>query len=69
MTKTEMKAICKPLGMIVDCKWGEGFIVMAKTSREIADKLQPLGFTVKGIGLGFDYNASMVSLFAKKEEV
>ena len=66
MTKTQMKAICKPLGILVDHKWGNGFIVAALTEIDIANKLRPLGFMVKGIGIGFDYNRNLVSFYAEK---
>lgn len=62
----EMKEICKPLGIHVDCRWSDGFQVAAKDERAIKDGLRPLGFKVRGIGIGRDYNRKCVILYAVK---
>ena len=49
-------------------KWGNGFIVTGKTELEIRKKYEPLGFYVKGIGIGYDYNKKVVSLYIEKGE-
>ena len=66
MTIKEMKAICKPLGIEVDEPWVDGFLVCATDEKTIHDGLEPLGFKVQGIGIGYDYNREVVTLFAEK---
>lgn len=66
MTKTEMKKICKPLNIGVGEKWVDGFLV-TETDGDFS-KLQKLGFIVKGIGVGYDYNAKVSTAYAYKEK-
>ena len=67
MTKVrEIKKICKPFGINYECRWGTGFLVSAKNERVIKDSLRPLGFKVKGIGIGRDYNRDCVMLYAER---
>lgn len=47
----EMKAICKPFGINVECRWSRGFQVSA-TDVETINQLKGYGFKVKGIGIG-----------------
>ena len=67
MKVKEMKDICKPLGIEVDCRWADGFLVCATDSKTIKDGLEPLGFEVSGIGIGYDYNREVVTLYAEKK--
>lgn len=62
----EMKAICKPLGINIECRWGNGFQVSAPDEATIKQELKPLGFKVKGIGIGYDYNRKLVFLYAER---
>lgn len=62
----EMKAICKPLSINVECRWGDGFQVSATDEATIKQGLEPLGFKVKGIGIGYDYNRKLVILYVVK---
>jgi len=64
----EMKDICKPLNIMVECRWSDGFQVAAKDEKTIKDGLEPLGFEVKGIGIGRDYNRNVVILYAEKND-
>lgn len=62
----EMRAICNPLRITVECRWGAGFQVSARDERTIKDGLRPLGFTVKGIGIGRDLNRNVVILYVER---
>ena len=62
----EMKEICDPLGITVECKWSSGFQVSAKDEKTIKEGLRPLGFDVVGIGIGRDYNRNCVILYAER---
>ena len=64
-----MRAICTPLGIGVEERWGKGFIVTAGSEVTIFDRLTKSGFNVKGIGIGYDYNRHLVSLYAEPVEV
>ena len=66
MTKTEWKKICKPLNIGVGEKWCDGYIV-TETNGDFKE-LEKLGFIVKGIGVGYDYNAQVYTAYAYKEE-
>ena len=63
MKVKEIKEICKPFGIEYECRWGAGFQVSAQNERIIKDSLRPLGFKVKGIGIGRDYNRGCVILY------
>ncbi len=67
MKMSEMKEICNPLGIQVECRWSRGFQVSAKDEISIKEGLRPLGFIVKGIGIGRDYNRQCVILYAERE--
>jgi len=62
---TEMREICKPLSIHARQKWGNGFIVNAP-DEETIHKLEPKGFKVRGIGVGYDYNEKVVTLYAER---
>ena len=61
----DLKKICKPYGIQVECRWGGGFQVFAKDEKTIYEALEPLGFEVKGIGIGYSYLRQGVILFVK----
>lgn len=65
---SQFRTLCKPLDIQVDCRWGEGFLVKAKTSQEMIDKLTPLGFSVRSVGMGYDYNRKLSTMYAEKQE-
>jgi len=64
MKKMEMKKICNPLGIIVGEKWLDSFLVKA-SSEETLMKLEPFGFKVVGIDIGYDYNSELVTMYAR----
>ena len=67
MKMKEMRELCKPLRIIVEERWSNGFIVAAREEHEIIEGLVPLGFKVKGIGIGRDLNRGLCFLYAEKE--
>jgi hypothetical protein len=66
MLVRELKEICEPLGIQYECRWGAGFQVSARDERTIKDGLRPLGFTVKGIGIGRDFNRNCIILYVER---
>jgi hypothetical protein len=71
MKISEMRGICKPLGIGVEEVWSNGFTITAPPQINMVDILTPLGFKVTGIGVGYDYNRQVYTLYAeptKKEE-
>ena len=40
-------------------------MVSANSSEIIRNKLEPMGFTVKGIGIGYDYNRGVYTLYVE----
>ena len=62
-----MRKICKPLGIEVDERWVDGFLVTASEEKTIYTQLRPLGFEVQGIGVGYDYNRKVVTLYAYRK--
>jgi hypothetical protein len=66
MTKTEMKKICKPLNIGVDEVWADGFTVTAEAEEDF-QLLADQGFKVQGIGIGYDYNCQVYTVYAYPE--
>jgi hypothetical protein len=67
MNISAMRKICNPLGIKVECKWSDGFLINVK-DESVALKLAPLGFEVIGIGIGYDYNAKHYTLLATEKD-
>ena len=66
MLVRDLKNICEPLGIQYECRWGAGFQVSAKDEQIIRDGLEPLGFTVGGIGIGRDLWRDCVILYVER---
>jgi hypothetical protein len=66
MMVRELKDICEPLGIQYECRWGDGFQVSAKNEEIIKSGLTPLGFKVKGIGIGRDFNRDCIILYVER---
>ena len=66
MKMSEMRRLCGDQ-INLEERWGRGFLVSAKSSEIIRNKLEPMGFTVKGIGIGYDYNRGVYTLYAEAD--
>ncbi len=66
MTITQLRKICEPFNISVENQWGSGFQVSASSSAIIKDALEPLGFKVKAIGIGFSYWRNATTLFIEE---
>ena len=64
---SEMKAICKPFGIVVDEVWADGFLCLHKDISVIVHHLTPLGFRVVNIGIGYDYNREAFTVYVYKK--
>ena len=67
MKVKEIKEICEPLGINYECRWGTGFQVSAETEQIIKDGLRPVGFLVRGIGIGRDHNRKCIVLYVERK--
>jgi len=67
MTKKELNRKYQSSGIKFTEKWAWGWIVKAANEKIIKDTLST-EFIVKGIGIGYDYNSEMVSLYAEAKD-
>ena len=66
MKMSEMRRLCGDQ-INLEERWGRGFLVSAKDSETIRNVLEPMGFTVEGIGIGYDYNRGVCTLYVEAD--